>query len=81
MVVSEYCGHCKATMPLFKEASSEKAVEITILDGSIDEQRKQIEDYGISIRYTPTFIFGCDYYIGAKSKEEYLKMFDKFLKH
>jgi thiol-disulfide isomerase/thioredoxin len=79
MVGSKYCGHCRATLPFFKEACSEKEVEAIILDITEKEQRQEIESYGLNIKYFPTFIFGCNYYIGAKSKDEYLKLLDEFL--
>lgn len=80
MLESKYCGYCKKTLPDFKEACSEKGVEPIVLDLSVGEQRKQMESYGITITYTPTFIFGCDYFVGGKTKEGYLQSLDKFLK-
>ena len=79
MLESKYCGHCKVTLPMFKEACAEKGVNPIILDVSEPEQRKQMESHGISIRFTPTFVFGCDYYMGSKQKQEYLQLLDKFL--
>ena len=79
MLESKYCGHCKATLPFFLQACAEKGVEPSVLDLSVDEQREQMESFGISIQYTPTFIFGCDYYVGVHSKEDYLTFLDKYL--
>ena len=78
MFESKYCNHCKKTLPIFIEACNENEIMPIILDISIDEQRKQMESYGLDIRFTPTFIFGCNHYIGAKSKEEYLSLLDQF---
>lgn len=79
MILSKYCGHCKQTIPLFEESCEEKGISPIILDISIPEQRKQMEAYRIKIQYTPTFIFGCNYYVGAQNKEEYLLLLEKFL--
>lgn len=80
MLESQYCGHCKATLPVFKEACLEKGIEPIIIDVSDKEQRKQMESYGLDIMYTPTFVFGCKHTIGTRSKQEYLQLLDKFLK-
>ena len=79
MLESKYCGHCKAALPVFNEACNEKGIIPLILDVSEDEQRKQMEKFGLNIMYTPTLVFGCDYYIGARQKQEYLQILDKFL--
>lgn len=79
MLESQYCGHCKATMPEFKEACSEKGIEPVILDVSDKDQRKQMESYSLDIMYTPTFVFGCRYIIGARSKQDYLNLLAEFL--
>jgi len=80
MLQSKYCGHCQHTIPIFEEACREEGVEPIILDVSIPEQREQMESYGVQIAYTPTFIFGCDYYIGARDKEGYLMSLEVFLR-
>ena len=77
MLESKYCGHCKSTLPDFKEACVEKVINPIILDISNESQRSQMESYGINIQFTPTFIFDCNYYVGAKSSEEYLQLLDK----
>lgn len=79
MLESKYCGHCKQTMPLFLEACSQKGVEPVVLDLAEPDQQEKMEDLGIGIVYTPTFVFGCDYYIGSRTKQDYLQMLDKFL--
>ncbi|MBN1275297.1 hypothetical protein JXA12_03315 [Candidatus Woesearchaeota archaeon] len=79
MIESAYCGHCKATMPVFQEACEEKGITPTILDVSVKEQRERMESYGLQIQYTPTFIFGCTYVIGARQKEGYQQLLDEFL--
>ncbi len=81
MLESAYCPHCKETLPDFKEACAEKGVEPIILDLSIAEHRGQMLSHGITIAYTPTFVFGCDYFIGGRSKEFYLQAMDKFLEN
>ncbi len=78
MFESKYCGHCKATLPIFLEACNENGIEPIILDLSISEQREQMESYGIEVYYTPTFIFGCSYYVGTKTKEGYLQVIDEY---
>lgn len=77
MIESKYCGHCKQTLPVFEGACKEKGVEPIILDISVPEQRKQMESYGINVMYTPTFIFGCDYFVGSRSKEDYLSLLEE----
>ena len=79
MLESKYCGHCKETLPKFKEACAEKGIVPEILDVSEKDQRKQMESYGVDIQYTPTFIFGCKYFIGAMEKSDYLKILDGFV--
>ena len=79
MLESKYCGHCKKTMPILQEACRERGIEPIIIDVTIPEQREQMESYGVQIAYTPTLIFGCDYYIGTRDKQGYLKLLDKFI--
>ena len=74
MLESEYCGHCKTTLPDFQEACEESGVTPIILDVSITEHRDQMKSYGLEIQYTPTFIFNCKYFVGAKTKEKYLNL-------
>ncbi|MCP3683978.1 MAG: thioredoxin family protein [bacterium] len=79
MLESKYCSHCKKTKPDFLEACKEKGVEPIILDLAEKEGINQLDTYKIQVAFTPTFIFGCDYFTGAKSKEEYLKYIDELL--
>ncbi len=79
MLKSEYCPHCEKTQPLFEEACQEKGITPLILDISISEQRKQIENFGLNIQYTPTFVFGCKYYVESMSKDKYLELLEVFL--
>lgn len=72
MFESKYCGHCAAALPKFKEACSELGIQPEILDISSGPQREKMLSYGLVAQYTPTFVFDCKYYIGAKSKEEFL---------
>ncbi len=79
MVESKYCGHCKDTLPLFEEACREKGVEYVILDLTKKLDRELLDSYNIEVQYTPTFLFGCDYYVGTSFKYVYLSRLDKFL--
>jgi len=78
MIESKYCGHCKATKPDFIASCEEKNIEPVILDISEVNQRMQMESYGISIQFTPTFVIGCDYFIGSRTKSNYLQILDNF---
>jgi len=80
MLESQYCGHCKIAKPILKEIAEERNVEITFLDVSQNEDRKIMEDFGLNVKYTPTLVIGCKIIIGGKSKEEYSKIIDEFLK-
>ena len=80
MFGSKYCGHCQATMPDFLAACETKGVEPIVLDLAESEDREQMESYGLSISYTPTFVFGCNYYAGAETSAEYLSYLEEFLK-
>ncbi len=77
MFESKYCGYCKATLPYFQQACQTEGIEPIILDLSIPEHRAKMESYGLDIWFTPTFVFGCDYFIGARSEEDYLKVLKK----
>ena len=72
MLESKYCGHCRETLPLFEEACEEQGVIPEILDLSVKEDQERMYSLGIQVQYTPTFIFGCNYYVGVKTKEKYL---------
>ena len=76
MLESKYCAHCEETLPDFKAACNENNIEPVILDLSKEEDREQMESYRINIQFTPTFIFNCEYFVGAKSKLEYVKLLE-----
>lgn len=80
MLESKYCGHCQATMPIFLEACEEKGITPVVLDLAEQEDAKQAkEKYQVSVQYTPTFLFGCDYVIGAQpTKEDYLQLLEQY---
>ncbi|NOR84723.1 hypothetical protein GQ473_01255 [archaeon] len=80
MFKSKYCGHCAATLPIFLEVCREMGVEPTILDMTVNEDKDEIKSHGLEIMYAPTFVFGCDYTVGAKTKEKYISMCGLFLK-
>jgi thiol-disulfide isomerase/thioredoxin len=79
MLESKFCHACKLTKPIFIEACEERNIEPIILDLAEEEQRAQMNSYMIDIQYTPTFIIGCNYYIGGGEKEEFLNLLDKLL--
>jgi len=79
MLESKYCSHCQQTMPDFISACNEHNVTPIILDLSIVNHGKQLESYNLEIVGTPTFIFGCDYIVGARNKETYSNKLDDFL--
>ena len=71
MIESRYCGHCATTKPEFITACNQSAVEPTIIDIVDAEGRDWLKDKAISLRGTPTFIFDCEYFVGARSEREY----------
>ncbi|MFW6378438.1 MAG: thioredoxin family protein [Nanoarchaeota archaeon] len=78
MLESEYCSHCKATRPDFEQALENTGTEAEILDVSVKEDQERItEKYGLEIQYTPTFVFGCDYFVGVKTVDEYETLLEK----
>ena len=79
MLESAYCHACQSTKPTFLAACEAKGVIPIILDLAEAEDYAQMESYKINIQFTPTFIFGCDYYIGTKSQSDYENYLDKFL--
>jgi thiol-disulfide isomerase/thioredoxin len=72
MLESKYCSHCQTTLPIFAQACDEQGVECEILDLADSEQYTKMKSYGVDVRFTPTFIIGCEYFTGVRSKEEYL---------
>jgi len=79
MVESKYCSHCHETKPIFLAACETEGITPTILDLSKPQDMAQIESLMIDIQYTPTFILGCDYYIGEKSMQDYEINLNKFI--
>ena len=71
MLESKYCSHCKTAIPILQEISEENDLDITILDVSVDEQRAEMEGYGLDIIYTPTLVIDGYAYIGARDKQGY----------
>ncbi len=79
MLESKYCSHCQKTMPEFISACEDYNVTPIILDLSINSHIAQLESYNIELVGTPTFIFGCDYIVGARDKKTYSNKLDDFL--
>lgn len=79
MLESEYCGHCKIVEPILKQITQEKGIDILFLDISKKEEREKMEEFGISVRYTPTLVVGCEVLIGSREKPEYESAIDEFL--
>jgi len=78
MIETKYCSHCKKTLPIFREACEENGIDPIVLDLSIDDNMDMMKSFGIDVRYTPTFIFGCHYYVGSKTKEEYNELIGEY---
>ena len=74
MISSKYCGHCKTALPVFKEACEEVDIEPLILDVAEEEQRQRLLEFNISVKYTPIFIIDCEYFVGGKTKEEFVEL-------
>ncbi len=74
MIGSAYCSHCVETKPVFEEACTESGTNCVVLDISTTEGTDAMNNLGISVMYTPTFIFDCDYFVGALDKEGYLEL-------
>ena len=79
MIGSKYCGHCEKTKPDFIETCEKKEIKPIILDLAEEEHREKLKSFGIEVHYTPTFIYGCKYYVGERTKKEYLKLCEEFL--
>ena len=79
MIGSKYCPHCLETKPDFIEACEAKGIKAEVFDLAETEDRDKMKAYGLEVVFTPTFIYGCEYHIGAKTKEEYLKLCEDFL--
>ncbi|MBT4858319.1 thioredoxin family protein [Candidatus Woesearchaeota archaeon] len=78
MIKSKYCGHCVETLPDFKKAASFHNLDPMIIETTKDEDLEILKSYNIDFVYTPTFIVGCDYFIGAKSFQGYDRIFEDF---
>ncbi len=76
---SKYCGHCTETKPHFIKACDEANITPTILDLSLKDDANQVKKYSIEVRYTPTIIIGCNYYVGEKTEKEYVKFLDRLI--
>ncbi|MFP4118778.1 MAG: thioredoxin family protein [Candidatus Woesearchaeota archaeon] len=77
MIESKYCGHCQETKPGFEQALEESGMTAEFYDlAEPEEQKELMDEYGISVQYTPTFVFGCNYYVGAYEKEQYVGFLD-----
>lgn len=74
MIESKYCGHCEVAKPIFEEACQEAGVIPEILDITEKDQRTKMISYSVDVKYTPTFIINCSYYIGGMKKEEYINL-------
>ena len=79
MIESEYCGHCKIARPILEQIAEERDLEIIFLDTSKKEDREKMQNFGISIKYTPTVLINCKVTIGSKEKSEYEAIIDEFL--
>jgi len=74
MLESRYCPHCTATLPDFNQACSEAGVDCEVLDLADEENINKMYSYGIAAQFTPTFIIDCEYFVGAKTFEEYFDL-------
>jgi thiol-disulfide isomerase/thioredoxin len=79
MLSSSYCPYCKETEPDFVKACKEKGIKPVILYMSDQGDYDIMKSFGITVDSVPTFIFGCDYYMGAGSVHDYLAAIDRFL--
>ena len=77
MIESKYCSHCQNTKPDFLSAINELNMKSEIYDISNKDERTKMLSKGITIKATPTFIFNCNYFVGEKSKEEYLDLLSR----
>ncbi|MBT6869264.1 thioredoxin family protein [archaeon] len=74
MLESKYCGHCQKSLPLFLEVCEELNLTCNVIDISEDIEKEKLDYYKINIMYTPTFVFDCNYYVGAMEKSEFLEV-------
>ncbi len=66
MIESKYCGHCQETKPLFLEAAGTVNINPELIDVVESEGMNRMEELKLSVQYTPTFIIGCNYYVGVQ---------------
>ncbi len=80
MLESKYCGHCKETLPKFLEACEELGIKPIVLDlADAEDATIAKEKYKVRIKYTPTFIFGCNYVVGTQpTKESYSNLLNTY---
>lgn len=71
MIESRYCGHCQETKPDFLAACTSNQISPELIDLAEKEGRDKVASYSIEVQYTPTFIIGCNYYVGKMSKTKY----------
>lgn len=76
---SEYCGACKAVVPVIKEVAKELNTIVTFLDLSESEDQNKMSQLGVMPYYTPTMLVGCQVYVGGKTKSEYKSIISKFV--
>tara|TARA_Y100000310_G_scaffold345282_1_gene463393 strand:+ start:4964 stop:5341 length:378 start_codon:yes stop_codon:yes gene_type:complete len=70
MIGSAFCSHCVDTKPVFEADCEETGVDCVSIDTSTTEGWELLESYDLSVLYTPTFVFDCEYFIGAR--EDYV---------
>jgi len=69
MIESTYCPHCANVKPILEEISKEQNINFIFLNTA--EDRNELDNYGIEIKYTPTLIFNCQVIIGERDKSYY----------
>lgn len=72
MIESKYCGHCQETKPTFLQACGSQGIEPELIDVATPEGAARMEELNIQVQFTPTFISGCNYFIGTQ--ENYLEI-------
>lgn len=76
---SKYCGACRIAIPRLEKIEEELGIEIIYLDLSEDSDAEKTREFGLSPRYTPTLLVGCDVYIGVQSEDDYRTIIENFL--
>ena len=72
MIESRYCSHCRDTKPTFLQACGSQNIQPELIDVATPEGTERLKELGITVQYTPTFIIGCNYYVGVQ--ENYLEI-------